>query len=88
VNVRSILLDQPFGFDPDVSLTTTPTFHLGMWFDSVSEAQPCSTTMLTSTPFNGEHNAGPLAFITRPRANGLGPLCTNPTKTSPATCQS
>jgi hypothetical protein len=32
-----------------------------------------------STPFNGTHNAGPLAFITRPNATtGLGPLCTSP----------
>jgi hypothetical protein len=31
------------------------------------------------TPFNGEHQAGPLAFITRPDATtNLGPLCTDP----------
>jgi len=31
------------------------------------------------TPFNGEHRAGPLAFISRPDAGtGLGPLCSHP----------
>jgi hypothetical protein len=81
VTVKSILLDQIFGFDPDVSLAPTNTFHVGFWFDSVAEAQPCSATKLAPTPFNGEHHAGPVAFITRPNAkNGLGPLCTAPVK--------
>jgi hypothetical protein len=79
VTVKTILLDQIFGFDPAVSLAPTNTFHVGFWFDSVAEAQPCSATTLTPTPFNGEHNAGPVAFITRPNATtGLGPLCTQP----------
>jgi hypothetical protein len=79
VTIKTILLDQIFGFDPDVALAPTNTFHVGFWFDSVAEAQPCSTTTLTPTPFNGEHNAGPLAFVTRPSAKtGLGPLCTQP----------
>ena len=82
VSVKTILLDQIFGFDPDVSLAPTNTFHVGFWFDSPAEAQPCSATPLAATPFNGEHNAGPVAFITRPNATtGLGPLCTAPVKT-------
>jgi hypothetical protein len=79
VTLKTILLDQIFGFDPAASLAPTNTFHLGFWFDSVAEAQPCSGTTLTPTPFNGEHNAGPVAFISTPSAKtGLGPLCTQP----------
>ena len=79
VTIKTILLDQIFGFDPDVALAPTQTLHVGFWFDSVAEAQPCSATVLTATPFNGEHTAGPVAFITRPNATtGLGPLCTDP----------
>lgn len=79
VTIQTILLDQIFGFDPDAALAPTQTLHVGFWFDSVAEAQPCSQTTLTPTPFNGEHNAGPVAFITRPNATtGLGPLCTQP----------
>jgi hypothetical protein len=83
VTVKTILLDQIFGFDPDQALSPTNTFNVGFWFDSVAEAQPCSQTALTPTPFNGEHNAGPVAFITRPDATtGLGPLCTQPVNNS------
>jgi hypothetical protein len=33
------------------------------------------------TPFNGEHTAGPVAFISVPNAiTNLGPLCTDPNK--------
>jgi len=79
VTIKTILLDQIFGFDPDVALAPTQTLHVGFWFDSVAEAQPCSATVLTATPFHGEHTAGPVAFITRPNATtGLGPLCTDP----------
>jgi hypothetical protein len=79
VTIKTILFDQIFGFDPDASLAPTQTLHVGFWFDSVAEAQPCSQTTLTPTPFNGQHNAGPVAFITRPNATtGLGPLCTKP----------
>jgi hypothetical protein len=86
VTINTILLDQIFGFDPDVALAPVNTFHVGFWFDSVAEAQPCSTSILSPTPFNGEHNAGPVAFITRPNATtNLGPLCTRPTG-NPATC--
>ena len=75
--LKTILVDQIFGFDPDVNLPPTNTFHIGFWFNNPADAAPCGFT--GSTPFNGEHNAGPLAFISRPNATtGLGPLCLNP----------
>jgi hypothetical protein len=77
VTIKTILLDQIFGFDPAVTLTPTNTFHVGFWFNNPADAAPCGFT--GTTPFNGEHNAGPNAFITRPDAvNNLGPLCTDP----------
>jgi hypothetical protein len=76
-SVRTILLDQIFGIDKDVALPPTNTFHLGFWFNNPKDAQGCGFTGVT--PFNGEHQAGPLAFVTRPNAiTGLGPLCTDP----------
>jgi hypothetical protein len=85
VTIRTILLDQIFGFDPDVSLPPTNTFHVGFWFNDPADAAACGFT--GSTPFNGDHHAGPLAFITRPDAKtGLGPLCTNPTSSTPPAC--
>jgi hypothetical protein len=80
VRIKTILLDQIFGFDPAVALAPTNTFHLGFWFNDPADAAPCGFTGVT--PFNGEHHAGPLAFITRPDADTtLGPLCTDPTTT-------
>ena len=86
VQIKTILLDQIFGFDPAVNLAPTNTFHVGFWFNDPADAAPCGFTGFT--PFNGEHHAGPLAFISRPdAATGLGPLCTNPdTSTSPPHC--
>jgi hypothetical protein len=86
VTIKTILLDQIFGFDPDVALPPTNTFHVGFWFNRPIDARPCGFTGFT--PFNGEHHAGPLAFITRPNAvTKLGPLCLDPnTTTTPATC--
>jgi hypothetical protein len=75
--IRTVLLDQIFGIDKDVSLAPTNTFHLGFWFNNPADASNCGFT--GTTPFNGEHNAGPLAFVTRPDATtNLGPLCTDP----------
>ncbi len=75
VLVRTILLDDIFGFDPAVGLAPTNTFHLGFWFDNPSDAAACGFS--GSTPFNGDHNAGPLAMISVPNlVTGLGPLCT------------
>jgi hypothetical protein len=84
--INTILLDQIFGFDPDVSLPPTNTFHVGFWFNDPKDAEPCG--FKGSTPFNGEHHAGPLAFISVPDANtNLGPLCIKPdTSTTPVSC--
>jgi len=76
--INTILLDQIFGFDPDVQLAPTQTLHVGLWFNDPADAANCG--FVGSTPFNGEHNAGPLAFISLPNATtGFGPLCTKPT---------
>lgn len=79
--IKTILLDQIFGFDPDASLTPTNTFHVGFWFNDPNDANVNGCTFDTShpTPFNGEHKAGPVAMISVPDPNtNLGPLCTNP----------
>lgn len=86
--IKTILLDQIFGFDPDVALSPTNTFHVGFWFNNPFDAQACGFDVTKPTPFNGEHKAGPVAMISVPDPiTKLGPLCTNPNKsTSPATC--
>ena len=88
VRIKTILLDQIFGFDPDVALAPTNTFQVGFWFDNPQDAAACGFDPTKPTPFNGEHKAGPLAMISLPDATtGLGPLCTNPNlSTSPASC--
>jgi hypothetical protein len=79
--IRTVLLDQIFGVDKDVALAPTNTFNLGFWFNNPADATSCG--FAGSTPFNGEHHAGPLAFVTRPDAvTGLGPLCTDPISAS------
>jgi len=75
--LKTILFDRIFGFDAAAGVAPTNTFHLGLWFDNPAKATACGFT--GSTPFNGAHNAGPLAFITVPNATThLGPLCTDP----------
>jgi hypothetical protein len=75
VAVKTILLDQIFGFDPSSGLEPTHTFHVGFWFNNPNDAAACGFTGFT--PFNGEQHAGPLAMISLPRAiSKLGPLCT------------
>jgi hypothetical protein len=88
VRIQTVLLDESFGFDPDVNLPPTNTFHVGLWFDDPQDAQGCSTTIIKPGPFNGEHHAGPLAFMTVPdETTKLGPLCTEPNiTTTPASC--
>jgi hypothetical protein len=88
VSIRTILLDQIFGFDPRVNLPPTNTFQVGFWFNDPNDAAACGFDVTKPTPFNGEHKAGPLAMISVPDATtGLGPLCTKPnTSTTPATC--
>lgn len=88
VRIKTILLDQIFGFDPDVLLPPTNTFHVGFWFNDPQDAVSCGFDPTKPTPFNGEHKAGPLAMISLPDArSGLGPLCTDPNdSTKPASC--
>jgi hypothetical protein len=88
VTIKTILLDQIFGFDPDLSKKNFNTFNLGFWFNDPTAAAACGFDVTKPTPFNGEHKAGPAAMISVPDAvTGLGPLCTNPNKlTTPATC--
>jgi hypothetical protein len=71
------LINQIFGFDPAVSLPPTNTFHVGFWFNNPKDASACG--FVGTTPFNGEHAAGPLAMISLPNATTkLGPLCGSP----------
>src|SRR5262249_15780392 len=86
VSIRTILVNQIFRFHPALRLPPPNTFHVGFWCNDPADAAACGFTGFP--PFNGEHHAGPLAFITRPNADtGLGPLCTTPnTSTTPATC--
>jgi len=89
VRIQTILLDDIFGFDPDVRLAPTNTFHVGFWFDDPNAAKDCGFDPTHPKPFNGEHKSGPLAMISLPDTKtGLGPLCTNPdTTTTPASCK-
>jgi len=88
VRIKTILLDQIFGFDPDVALAPTNTFHVGFWFNNPEDAAACGFNVAKPTPFNGEHRAGPVAMISLPDSQtGLGPLCTDPdNSTQPASC--
>jgi hypothetical protein len=88
VAIKTILLDQIFGFDPAVNLPPTSTFEVGFWFNDPNDAAACGFDVTHPTPFNGEHRAGPLAMISLPDATtGLGPLCRNAdTSVSPPRC--
>ena len=86
VTIKTILLNQPFGFDPDFGLQPINTFHVGFWFNNPNDAAPCEPDPKNPivTPFNGEHTAGPLAMISLPNAQtGLGPLCIQPDLSGP-----
>jgi hypothetical protein len=88
VRIKTILLDQIFGFDADtnVALKPTNTFHVGFWFNNPQDAVACGFDPTKPTPFNGEHQAGPLAMISVPDPNTkLGPLCTDPTTSNGVT---
>ncbi len=81
VAIKTILLDQIFGFDPAASLEPTHTFHVGFWFNNPEDAAPCGFNPADPTPFNGEQHAGPNAMISLPNnVTNLGPLCTSPRK--------
>jgi hypothetical protein len=90
VRIKTILLDQIFGFDPDAGLAPTNTFHLGFWFNNPQDAAACgfpANDPSKFTPFNGEHKAGPLAMISVPDpTTKLGPLCTDPNPSKPGGC--
>lgn len=90
VRIKTILLDQIFGFDPDVALPPTNTFHLGFWFNNPQDAKDCgfpADDPTKFTPFNGEHNAGPFAMISAPDPKTqLGPLCSDFDPTHPGGC--
>jgi hypothetical protein len=87
VRIKTILLDQIFGFDPDKALPPTNTFHLGFWFNNPDDAAGCGFDTTKPTPFNGEHKAGPLAMISVPDpTTKLGPLCTDPDSAHPGAC--
>lgn len=81
VAIKTILLDQIFGFDPASSLAPTHTFHVGFWFNKPEDAEACGFDVRKPTPFNGEQDAGPNAMISLPNSvTNLGPLCTGPRK--------
>ena len=78
VAIKTILLDQIFGFDPASGLEPTHTFHVGFWFNNPQDAAACGFNTAEPTPFNGEQNAGPNAMISLPNSTtSLGPLCTS-----------
>jgi hypothetical protein len=75
--LRTILLDQIFGFDASRGVAPVNTFNIGFWFNNPADAAACGFTGFT--PFNGEHHAGPVAMISRQNVRtNLGPLCTAP----------
>ena len=81
VAIKTILLDQIFGFDPAAALAPTHTFHVGFWFNNPEDAVACGFDPTKPTPFNGEQHAGPNAMISLPNSvTKLGPLCTGPRK--------
>jgi hypothetical protein len=63
------------GTDAAENPKTAPvhTFHLGLWFNSPTDAAYAGCPGLT-TPFNGEHNAGVQVLNTASFANDAGPL--------------
>ena len=87
VTIKTILLDQIFGFDASRGVAPVNTFNVGFWFNNPADAVPCGFPQGMFTPFNGDHHAGPVAFISRPNARtGLGPLCSDPDSSKPSGC--
>jgi len=85
-HVRTILLDQIFGLVDGGATPVRPTntFNVGFWFNRPADAALCGFT--GTTPFNGDHAAGPLAFVSLPNATtNLGPLCTSPVRAADGT---
>src|SRR6185437_12329037 len=88
VTIRTILVNQIFGFDAGAALTPVNAFNVGFWFNDPNDAASCGFDVARPTPFNGEHTAGPMAMISGQDANtGFGQLCLDPnTSNTPATC--
>jgi hypothetical protein len=49
------------------------TYHVGVWFDSVADSVKNGCPAFT-TPFNGDHTAGPQVLNTGTFPNNFGPL--------------
>jgi hypothetical protein len=58
VTIKTILLDQIFGFDPATGLPPTHAFHVGFWFSNPEDAAACGFNPNEPTPFNGEQKPG------------------------------
>jgi hypothetical protein len=86
VAIHTILLNQIFGFNAGAGLAPVNIFNVGFWFNDPADAADCGFT--GTTPFNGEHAAGPMAMISGADVTtALGPLCLDPnTGTIPAIC--
>jgi hypothetical protein len=65
------------GAFPDASINPpfnpVQMYHLGLWFNSAKESTAAGCAAAT-TPFNGEHNAGPQALSTANFPDQSGPL--------------
>jgi hypothetical protein len=87
-SIRTILLNETFGFDADENLAARQVLNLGFWFDDPEDAADCGFDVTKPTPFNPKGKAGPMAMISLPDATtGLGPLCDTPdTTVTPARC--
>jgi hypothetical protein len=85
--IHTILVNQIFGFDAGTGLAPVNTFEVGFWFNDPADVADCNFAG-PPTPFNGEHNAGPLAMISgADPTTKLGPLCLDPNTSGPeATC--
>jgi hypothetical protein len=85
--IHTILVNQIFGFDAGTELAPVNTFEVGFWFNDPADVADCDFPG-PPTPFNGEHNAGPLAMISgADPTTKLGPLCFNPNISGPeVTC--
>ena len=73
VTIKTKLLDEMFGAENG---TVVQVSHIGFWFNNPSDAAACGFAG-PPTPFNGEHDAGPLAFVST-GSPLQGPLCTKP----------
>jgi hypothetical protein len=87
-SIRTILLNETFGFDADEGLAPRQVLNVGFWFDDPEAVAACGFDPAKATPFRPRGQAGPMAMITLPDADtGLGPLCTTPDLTvTPARC--